>query len=438
MNSSNYILSFYALVNILLGLYNLRNRNRLQQLLTAVSGLHFTFVMFFGLGFLSYANYDIQNDTIGRDEILKQLEKLAPYLAIGYFCVSFFEYRKFKWQNKGRNFKNTHLNLTGYISNSFCAFFLALAYIGLVFSQLSFAGSGVGTFFPVFNNFIYPITILIIVKTEKKNPFSIVLLILLFLLVGVDAIFSSWRSQLIMFSISILIGLNIRGKVNYLILSVIGIVYCFYVLPFQQLKKFNLSEYGNSPIEAFKASMNYDFEKRMEVFAQFLAERINYTREMAYVQSALDKGRLEEREGESYIEVLYQLIPRVFWEEKPSYAQYTGYQIPRKIELLHWEDFNTSWAVNSFAEFLYNFTFPFLPFFTVVLYAVLSFFDRLTLKLKLYPEFTWFLQATLFFLSLNLLSVIYSSTYFVWTFIIIIFFNQIKKNRNADTAVRRN
>ena len=433
MNYGNNFLSFYALLIIISGIYNVYTRNKANRLLTAVTGLHVTFIMFFGFGFLAYANFDIQKDVIGREEILSKIDKIIPYLLTGYMFITILEYRRMKIDGNKDTLYN--FDFKSFDANVFLAIFLLIGYCGLVFSQLAIANSSIGTFFPVFNNFIYPVSILIIVKFDRKNKFSVILLCLLFILVGLDAFISAWRSQLIMFSASILIALSIRGRLNYWVLGVIGIIYCFFILPFQQLKKQHYIDYNNDPVETFKASFDYDIEKRIEIFANFLAERINYTREMAYVQSALDNNRLENREGETYVEVLYQLIPRIFWKDKPSYNQFTGFEIPRRIQLLQWADLSTSWAVNSFAEFLYNFSYQFLPVFSVLLYLFLAFLDNLVDTLKLYPEYNWFLHATLFFLSLNLVSVIYSSTYFLWSFIVIYVFNWVKKIMNTDEGI---
>ena len=434
MDWTDNILNFYAILNILLGIYNLWVRNKTGNILTAVSGFHLTYIMFLGVGFLAYTNYDTIYDSIGRDEVLRQLEKIAPYLLIGYSVVSYLENRK--RINDGIERKNTEINLREFNSNFFSSFFLILSYFGLFFSQTSWANSGIGTFIPIFNNFIYPVTILIIIKAKRSNPFSIVLLILLIMFVGFESLISVWRSQLIMFSASILIGLSIRGHINYWLLGLFGSVYCFFILPFQELKKMHYAEYHFNPSEAFKATLDYDIAERIEIVAGFLATRINYMREMAFVQSALENSKLESRNGESYTEVFYQLIPRTFWKDKPSYNYFTGFVVPRKIGLLDVDDLSTSWGVNSFAEFMYNFSYVFLPVYLIILYVILISFDHLCENLELSPEYKWFLNATLFFLSLNLISIMYSSTYFLWTFIIIYFFDRIKKNGN--TSIRRN
>jgi hypothetical protein len=431
---NNNILTIYAIANIFLSIYNMRNRYISNNFLSAVNGMHLTFSIFFGVGFLAYINYDIQKDAIRKEDILRELESLLPYLTLGYLFVTIMEYFRFVRQE----ISIKKFNFSGFNSNLFCTGFLSLAYLGLVFKQLSFSTTSIGTFFPVFNNFVYPITILIIVNVKKKNSYSIILLLALFFFIGIEAVFSAWRSQLILFAISILIGLNIRGKINYYLLIIIGITYFFFILPFQQIKKINFIDFNNNPVEAFKSTLEYSFNERSDILLEFLAERINYTREIAYVQIAINNSNLEYRNGDTYIELIYQIIPRIFWHDKPSYNNFTNYLLPRKVQLLQWEDPYTSWAVNSYAEFIYNFPYQFLPFFIIIIYTLLSYLDRLCINLNLLPEFSWFLQTTLFFLSINLVSVIYSSTYFLWAFIVIIISSKIFNKKNENSYLRRN
>ena len=124
MDWTDNILNFYAILNILLGIYNLWVRNKTGNILTAVSGFHLTYIMFLGVGFLAYTNYDTIYDSIGRDEVLRQLEKIAPYLLIGYSVVSYLENRK--RINDGIERKNTEINLREFNSNFFSSFFLIL------------------------------------------------------------------------------------------------------------------------------------------------------------------------------------------------------------------------------------------------------------------------------------------------------------------------
>ena len=429
--------SLYYLCIILLGVINISFKIKQSKLLTAVSGLHFTFILFFGLGGLTYARVELPSDVrVTRDIIDEKLALIVPYLFFGYLIISLIEYQKNARLKNEKNIAVTNLNeilLKFKNLNLFNSVFFGLAFLGSLFSQLSMANSGIGTFIPVFNNFLFPITILIIYNFKSSDKFSFILLILLIALVGFNAFTSAWRSQLLFFAGSVLIGLNLRGKLNFYLVLSLAIVYFLFILPFQQIKKYNYVEYAKGPLETLAKTFDLSFSERIDIASLFIAERINYNREICFVVNGLETNNLEYRNGESYSELFLQLIPRFFWPEKPSYNYFSGYVLPRKVGLLGVEDESTSWGVNSFAEFSYNFSYNYLPIFIIIFYFVLNYFDVLVVKLKLLPEFAWLLQTTLFFLSMNLVSVIYSSTYFLWAFISIIL---ISKLFNENTTLR--
>jgi hypothetical protein len=238
-----------------------------------------------------------------------------------------------------------------------------------------------------------------------------------------------------MFFGSLLIGLSLRGKVNFYIVGVLSLLVVFIILPFQQSKKLSTETDFNTNT-AFVNSLDVSYGDRLLVTSAFFAERINYAREIGYVQNAIKKGNFAYRYGESYYEIIYQLIPRIFWTDKPSYNTFTGREVPRIIGLVSRSDTSTSWGVNCFAEFIYNYPYEALPVFVILLYFLLNYFDTITTRIRLTPQYTWLLQTTLFFLSLNLVSVIFSSTYFLWTFLIVIILNSLS-TLNNDTGFMR-
>lgn len=240
-----------------------------------------------------------------------------------------------------------------------------------------------------------------------------------------------------MFFGSVLIGRSLRGKINYYIVGAIAVGFLIFIIPFQQLKKSVTSNSNFNTNVAFNQSLNYTLDERLAIAGSFFAERINYTREMGYVQNAVEKKYLPYRDGQTYIEVFFQLIPRFFWAQKPVYNRFTGYELPRTIGILGISDESSSWGVNCFAEFIYNFSYVYLPFFILALYFIINYLDKMVSKIGLVPEYAWLLQTTLFFLSLNLVSVIFSSTYFLWSIIIIIILNAMKSNNHANNTIRR-
>ncbi len=427
---------YYSATIFILALIVLFIRNKRGLFLTGISGLHLTFLLFFGLGSFFYALYGIKTDRIGRDIITSKIDIIFPYLVASYLFLFTIEmyYRK-KISNIHRltfTYLKEKINL-----NSFNLSILSLSFIGFLFSSNAISTSGAGTIFPVFSNLLLPISILIVFNVNKRDALSIVIFCVLIVLVGVQAFVSAWRSQLILFFGCILIGWSLRGKINYYIVTILAIAFIVFILPFQQIKKSNSGVYDFDTNIAFEQSLDISFAKRLEIAGNFFAERINYTREMGYVQNAIEKNTLSYRNGETYSEVFYQLIPRVIWSSKPVYNRFTGYDVPRMIGILGKSDETSSWGVNSFAEFIYNFSYEYLPLFILALYGILNYLDKLVYKIRLRPEYTWLLQITLFFLSLNLVSVIFSSTYFLWSFIVIILLNAIKGLTSENYSIRR-
>jgi len=428
--------AYCALIVFILAFVVLYFRNKRGLFLTAVSGLHLTFLLFFGLGSFFYAIFGITSDRIARNVITAKIDLLYPYLIFGYLILVGIEF--YNRKKLGVLQRMTFLYLKEHVNlNAFNIFILLLSFIGYLFSSSDISNSGAGTLFPVFSNLLLPISILIVFNVNKNDSLSIWLLIILILLVGVQAFVSSWRSQLILFFGCVVIGWSLRGKMNYYIISILSIAFIVFIIPFQQLKKNNFNNYNYETNIAFEESLDFTVDQRLEMSGSFFAERINYTREMAYVQNALDRNLLSYRYGETYIEIFFQLIPRFLWSSKPVYNRFTGYEVPRKIGILGKSDETSSWGVNSFAEFIYNFSYEYLPIFILALYSLLFYLDKLVYRIRLRPEYTWLLQITLFFLSLNLVSVIFSSTYFLWSFIVIILLNAITGLTNENHFIRR-
>lgn len=419
----NETLAILSLLIAVLSIINIRFRVLRRKLLTAVTGLHFTFLLFFGLGSFFYAWFGVITERENEFIINRAINKVIPYLLLAYSILSVYEFTQRKKVSNFNQFllaalkKNVNLN-------HFNLFVFSLSFVAMVFPSGDIASSGVGTIFPVFVNFLFPITILIVYNLKKRDAFSIVLFVVLFLLVGYTVFTSAWRSQLIMFLGCLLIGWNLKGSVNYYIVGIAFFLVIFILLPFQQIKKSNTQLDFDTGV-AFEQSLDYSYTDRLAIGASFFAERINYSREIGYVQNAIDKNYMQYRWGETYKEVFYQLIPRVFWDNKPVYNSFTGREIPRKVGLVSKYDMNTSWAVNSFAEFIYNFPYQYLPVFVILFFFFLNYLDSLCMRLRLKPQFAWLLQTTLFFLSLNLVTVVFSSTYFLWSFVIIIVLNSL-------------
>ncbi len=428
--------AYCAGIIFILALMVLFIRNKRGLFLTAVTGLHIVFLLFFGIGSFFYLIFGITSDRLARNIITSKIDLLYPYLIGGYLIL--FVIEMYNRKRISSIHRLTFIYLKDKINlNSFNLFILFLSFIGFLFSSSSVSTSGAGTIFPVFSNLLFPISILIVFNVNKKDSLSIIIFSSLILLVGVQTFVSSWRSQLILFFGCILIGWSLRGRVNYYIVSLLALTFIIFIIPFQQIKKARSSDFNFDVNRAFEQSLDISIGNRLELAGSFFAERINYMREMGYVQNAIEKDILSYRNGVTYQEMFLQLIPRYIWTDKPVYNWFTGYEIPRKIGILGRYDESSSWGVNSFAEFIYNFSYEYLPIFIAALFYLFDYLDKLVYRIRLRPEYTWLLQITLFFLSLNLVSVIFSSTYFLWSFIVIIILNAITGLTGENYSIRR-
>ena len=240
---------------------------------------------------------------------------------------------------------------------------------------------------------------------------------------------------MILFIACFIIGGYLKNKINFFFIIILRLVVLFYILPFQLLKR-EQSDKNFISNEVFNKSLLLSSDVKINYITVFLSQRINYARELGYVQFAIDNHNLEYRDGETYKEIFFQLIPRYIWNDKPSYNSITGFDIPRKVQLLSETDEFSSWGVNIFAEFCYNFNYKYLPFFILVIYLLLNYLDSLCYHLELKIQNQLILQFILFFLTLNLVSLIYSSTFYLWSFILIFILNKISIGSNEDFIIR--
>ena len=426
---------YYILIIIFLSILCLRLRGIRQEILSSVTAFHLIFLIFFGIGPLSFYYDDSVPERIGRFNLLNTLNSLYPYLIIGYSTIMYLEY-------KNRKVTRSNLNLFGSLQkvfnkdhNNYLFLVLTLSIIGNYFSSFIFAKSGIGTIFPVLSYLVYPITIFIVYTFDFKSTKSLILLIILISYFGYQSFFSLWRSQLILFIACFIIGGYLKNKINFFFIIILSLVVLFYILPFQLLKR-EQSDKNFISNEVFNKSLLLSSDVKINYITVFLSQRINYARELGYVQFAIDNHNLEYRDGETYKEIFFQLIPRYIWNDKPSYNSITGFDIPRKVQLLSETDEFSSWGVNIFAEFCYNFNYKYLPFFILVIYLLLNYLDSLCYHLELKIQNQLILQFILFFLTLNLVSLIYSSTFYLWSFILIIILNKISIGSNEDFIIR--
>lgn len=421
----NNILSIAVIFIAAFNLLRLVKRNALA---TAQGGFHTNLLIFYGLGPLCYGIAEIYWDTRVRKIIPIYINKVQWAILMSYLAGTIIFYiidrRKKALASAMSEVLNREKNV-----NRLTSLILILSVVGYTFSGSEISLSGIGTVFVVLKNLLFPGFVLLIFNASLKDRLSLILLFCGFMIVGINTFLSQWRSEFIVFLFSICTGLVLRNRRFLWLGLLLAPILFILVLPFQQLKKSGKikdADYINAITTSITSKVS-----PMDMATSFIAYRMNYGRESAYVLRGIDKKYISLKYGETYVETFTQLIPRVFWPGKPSYNRYSGYILPRKIGLTAKIDKQTSWAVNYFAEFLYNFEIKFLPIFFLLYWIILRWFDKLSNTMQLLPEVKVILQFALFFQVLAVVSVINAATYFLWLFLILKFINsflQMKDN----------
>ncbi|MBX3256522.1 MAG: hypothetical protein KF862_20465 [Chitinophagaceae bacterium] len=415
---------------ILVGIFNIWLLIKKNNFMSAQGGLHVNLLVFYGLGPLANGFAKIQWDRYIMQTIPVYLNMVQWTILISYTSITLLFLIRQKKSNtffsfqKWKDARQADINiLTGVM--------LFLAIIGYFFAKTEAAKSGIGTIFVVLKNLLFPTLVLLIWKATIKDKASIFLVCLGFLLVGINAFISQWRSELLVFLFSIGAGLVLRNKRFFWLGLLAGPFFLLFILPFQNLKKAGKIKEDESYTDAFLISLN-SRTNPFDMALNFVAYRLNYGRESAYVVRGIDRKYIDYRYGETYQEMFLQLIPRVLWPDKPSYNYYTGFVLPRKIGLSSKFDRHTSWGVNYFAEFLFNFPLRFLPIFFMLYWMILRWFDSLPSKMELSIELRAMLQFALFFQVLSTVNIVNAATYFLWIFIIIKTINLLLKKRHPS------
>jgi hypothetical protein len=375
----------------------------------------------------SYVDNDV-NERIGQSEVLFQFTFLLPPFFLGYSIIFLLDY--YKWVSKSKKIYFNFYNFGDLdIINSL---FLVLVIFSKFVLTVTDGSLGAFTIFVVFTRMTFPLIILVFYSFRSNKQLSVLNLYLLCFFIIIDLFYSSWRSELIFVFISITISIIFKYNFNrkqiyqFLIISLLTIIFS---MPFQILKK-NSEEMGLKNISFLNGTILDQLVTGFKIIPHFIVNRLNYLREMSYVNSAILYNKINYIDGESYSSIFYQLIPRTIWKDKPLFNEFYGRRVPRLVGLVGESDQGTSWAVNPFAEFLYNFNYSGLWIFIILLFTLLRKIDLLTDSLNIDSRLKLYLELSLFFLSLNLVSLIFSSTYLIWLFIFILIINKFIINKN--------
>ncbi len=424
-------ISAFSVGIILLAVLNIWLLLRRSSLLSAEGGFHINLLVFYGMGPLAYTFVKISWDRFALQSVYLYLEKMQKEIFLCYLiCSTFFFFYNKRRKYRSAIFKPQTIEQQTAI-NLLCGIALFCSVLGYLSSQSDFARSGVGTIFIVLRNLLFPTLVLLIYNVNWKNKWSVILMIIGFSLIGISAFMSVWRSELILFIFSVGAGLMLRSR-QFLWLALFAVpIIIIVVLPFQNIKKSGKLE-GKDLTEALFSSVSSSKLDVSEMAVGFVAYRLNYARESAYVIRGIDKNYINYRYGETYLEMFYQLIPRILWPDKPSYNYYTGFILPRKIGLSSKYDRYTSWAVNYIGEFLFNFPIQFLLFFFFLYWGAIRWLDTRIFKLNILPEIRMLFQFALFFQVLNTVTVVNGATYFLWIFIVLRLLSMILKGNNKN------
>lgn len=391
----------------------LYRRWKRDVLVSTVGGLHLNAFVCCGIGGFCFVTFGSSTDRIPYDLSMDYFPRVGLAFLLGYLFWVPVELRLASRAatTKNRQPVGHHFGSTPLLC------LLLLSFVGYFGSQSDLALSGVGTVFPVLKGFLYPSVVLAIMQASSKDAASVVLATLVLVLATYLAVLSPWRSELIMLTacLGLAWGLKFRGALPAIgALLLVGILL---LLPFADYKKNNYEEFQRDPTGAFIQSFGMDLDERVTFTGRFLGVRVDALREMVYVENALDRRWTEYRYGNTYWEVVQQLVPRLLWPNKPSFNQTTNFLLPRQIGLLAWDDPHTSWGVSLYAEFIWNLPYVNLVWFVPLAFAVAQALDVGVDRFFVKAGARWFVKLNLFFLAFQIVGLVGAVTYVLWTFI---------------------
>jgi len=395
-------------------------RWRSGLLLTGVSGLHLHMCFFFGIGPLAYTVIDVPLERVGYGDLLEAASYTGKFLLPAYALAAILDVVYLKRHREFKHVKSRIIN-TDFLRGHFTKLgFLmaALSIIGYLGSESEFATSGIGTIFPVLKLFQYPVIVLSVISVKKGRPTSALLLTFTVIIFGYFAIFSPWRSEVVLLGCAFACGLVVRNHRWFAPSIILLCVMLLVFLPFLQEKKNNYERVAADPLGVFAETLQMPIIDRWELLKNFCSQRVNGEREVAYIQQGLETGVIELRDGETYWEAIQQLVPRVVWPGKPSFNATTNFLLPRQIGLVGWEDPFTSWGVSLYAELIWNFGVFHLLWSVPLTFFLVGKLDQLADSLYKQQLVSWLTKTTLFFQFFSIVGLVYVVTYILWVFLL--------------------
>jgi len=393
------------------------SRWRFGTFMSAAGGLHASIFLFYGLGAIAYAISGKDDGRLSFEQAVDALRAGAPCLLCGYFIASLPDIAKLASRRVNAG-EQLGISFRARGTSDMLWLMTFLAWVGYLGSTSEISASGVGTIFPVLKLFLYPLLVISVYHWNKRDLSSILLLVSNGAAALTFAYFSPWRSEMLMSLAAIGLGLTFRNRRLLFPVGALGLVAFLVVFPFVQAKKKNYEATMSDPGDAIRGIYTMSLSNQVEGLVDFWAARINYAREFAYIEAANDGGILELRKGESYVEAVRGLIPRVVWPDKPAFNITTNFLLPRMVGLLSFADPTTSWGVNIYAEFLWNFRAINLLWGVPLWFFLANRIDRFQGKNISSVILARIIRITLFFQFLALVSIVNALTYFMWMFVI--------------------
>lgn len=416
-----------ALVLTVLGGAGLLLRWRKGRFLTAAAGWHGTLFLMYGASGLAYLANPIES-RIPSSYLLPAYTSGLTYLAFGQaiaLAVDFLVLRKRPRLNPLESHARTF---------RIAVFVTFLAMIGWAGVLAGLGLSGAGTAFTVLQLFRYPSTVFLVLSARTLRE-----RLLASGLVGISILFairSPWRSEIIFVTAAILLGIALRSVRRVAVAALSLLLAFILLLPFLNARKVRLDEFADAPVTFFLDSQHISMGDRLLEFTGFVATRLNQGRDLAHVILALDTGALQPIGSRYYENLVAQLVPRVFWPDKPSFNQEMGFELPRRIGLLSADDEWTSWGVALLGELTYaHGTWALVPAVPLVLLVLMG-FERLASGIRWkVPEFRHVLGACFLFLFIGPGSPINLGTYVLWLFLFAYFADWIAAATHSVGAI---
>lgn len=390
--------------------YAVWKRMKSGTLLTAAGGLHLSMFLSFGCGMFAYTwSYLLPVDSAGGMPVVEAFPKIGVLLLGGYTAALLLE----RWQHQKIALPRRRV-LSPFQNISLLMLVWMLAIVGTLTSDRDIAHSGVGTILVILKMFEYSAVVLAIKIVKIGRVYSLVVLTLVVAVSGYLAVVSPWRSEIIFLAASISLGFALRGRRTMMFAPLLLVASIVILLPFANEKKTRYEQVVADPVGAFESTLTMPLYHRMQFMADFWGNRVDGARELAFVVDGLDSGLISLRHGLSYWEAIEQLIPRAIWPDKPSFNQENNYLLSRSIGLVSWNDEQTSWGVNYFAETVWNFGVLCVFWVLPVGLAAANWLDRQVQAWLRHALLIWLLEGALFFKFMDLVGVANTWEYVLW------------------------